>query len=166
MQAISSLESSSSAAVSKTARLLQRVLATDSDISPAIARVALGLVMFPHGAQKLFGWFGGYGFSGTYGYLTQQLGAPGLLAVLAILAESVGALALILGVGSRVVALGIASVMLVAIGMVHASVGFFMNWEGNLAGEGFEYHLLAIALAAIVMIKGGGKASVDRALAS
>jgi putative oxidoreductase len=142
-------------------RWLQRVVATKADVAPAIARIALGLVIFPHGAQKALGWFGGYGWTGTYGFMTAKLGVPGPLAVLAILAEFAGALALVAGVGSRVAALGIASVMLVAIGMVHVPHGFFMNWTGAQAGEGFEYHLLALALAAIVIVKGGGSASVD-----
>src|SRR5690606_25131814 len=130
MQAIRSIEQSSSPVVSTAGRLLGRVLATDGDVAPAIARVALGLVILPHGAQKVLGWFGGYGFAGTYGYMTTELGVPGVLAVLAILAESAGAFALIAGVGSRVAALGIAAVMLVAIGMVHLPHGFFMNWTG------------------------------------
>jgi len=166
MQVISSIERSSSPLISTTARWLRRLLETHADLGPAIARVTLGLVMFPHGAQKMLGWFGGYGFSGTYGFMTAKLGVPGIFAVLAILAEFVGALALIAGIGSRIAALGIAAVMLVAIGMVHLSHGFFMNWTGAQGGEGFEYHLLALALAAIVLVKGGGKGSVDRALTS
>lgn len=164
MQAITSIERSSSPVVSTVGHWLRRVLATDGDIAPAIARVALGLVMFPHGAQKALGWFGGYGFSGTYGFMTGKLGVPGVFAVLAILAEFVGALALVVGIGSRIAALGIAAVMLVAVAMVHLPHGFFMNWTGMQAGEGFEYHILAVALAAIVFVKGGGKGSVDRAL--
>ncbi len=142
----------------------RRLLATRNDIAATIARVTLGAVMFPHGAQKALGWFGGYGFSGTYGFFTAKLGVPGPLAVLAILAEFAGALALVVGLGSRVAALGIAAVMLVAIGMVHVETGFFMNWTGTQAGEGFEYHLLALALAAIVLVRGGGTASIDRHL--
>ena len=164
MQAISTIQGSSSTTLSPVTRWVQRIAQTERDIAPTIARVVLGLVMFPHGAQKVLGWFGGYGFSGTYGFMTTKLGVPGLFAVLAILAEFLGALALIVGVGSRVAALGIASVMLVAIGMVHLPNGFFMNWTGAQAGEGFEYHLLALALAAIVLVKGGGKGSVDLAL--
>lgn len=145
---------------------LQRVLATTQDLAPTIARIALGLVMFPHGAQKALGWFGGYGWSGTYGFFTSKLGIPGAFAVLAILAEFLGALALIVGLGSRVAALGIGAVMLVAVGMVHLQTGFFMNWTGTQAGEGFEYHLLALGLAAIVFVKGGGRLSLDGLLLS
>jgi putative oxidoreductase len=162
MQAISSIEKSSVL----SSRWLQRILATDANVAPAIARVALGLVMFPHGAQKALGWFGGHGLAGTYGFMTAKLGIPGLFVVLAIAAEFVGALALIAGFGSRIAAFGIAAVMLVAIAMVHLSNGFFMNWTGAQAGEGFEYHLLALALAAIVLVEGGGKGSVDRAISS
>jgi putative oxidoreductase len=143
---------------------LRRVIETKTDIVPAIARLTMGLVMFPHGAQKLLGWFGGYGWTGTYGFLTSKLGVPGPFAALAIITEFFGALALILGVGTRIAALGIASIMLVAIATVHLPNGFFMNWTGAQAGEGFEYHLLMLALAAVVVLRGGGAASVDRKL--
>lgn len=159
-------ELSTSSVPGTASRWLTRILATDGDVRSTIARVALGLVMLPHGLQKTLGWFGGHGFSGTYGFFTGSMGVPGPLAVAAILAESLGALALIAGVGSRVAALGVAAVMAVAIGTVHLGHGFFMNWTGAQGGEGFEYHLLALALAAIVVVKGGGKASVDRLLAA
>jgi putative oxidoreductase len=162
MQAISSIEKTDVV----TPSWLRRLLATDADLGPAIARVALGLVMFPHGAQKVLGWFGGYGLAGTYGFMTTKLGIPGLFALLAIAAEFLGALALIAGVGSRIAAFGIAMVMIVAALMVHVSNGFFMNWTGAQGGEGFEYHLLALALAAIVLVRGGGKGAIDRVLAS
>ena len=127
-----------------------------------VLRLALGIVMFPHGAQKLLGWFGGYGFEGTMGYFTGTLGVPAAVALLVILAESLGALALIFGVAGRFMALGIAAVMSGAIFMAHAPNGFFMNWTGTQAGEGFEYHLLAIALAAVVALRGSGAYSIDR----
>jgi len=141
-----------------------RLLATDRDWAPAIARVALGLVMLPHGAQKLLGWFGGHGFAGTMGFFTGTLGIPAPIAVLVILAESLGALALVLGLAGRVTAAGIAAVMVGAVGMAHLAHGFFMNWSGTAAGEGFEYHLLALALAAIVIVRGSGRYSIDGAL--
>jgi len=121
--------------------------------------------MFPHGAQKALGWFGGYGFSGTMGFFTQQMHIPAPLAFLAIAAEFAGAIGLILGAFSRVAAFGIATNMVVAILTVHLANGFFMNWFGAQKGEGFEYHLLAIGLALIVMIYGAGKASIDRVIA-
>ena len=126
-----------------------------------IARLTLGLIMFPHGAQKVLGWFGGYGYSGTMGFFTQTMHIPALFAFLAILAEFGGSLGLITGFLSRLSAFGIAANMVVAIATVHGANGFFMNWSGNQKGEGFEYHLLAIGLALIVLIYGGGKSSID-----
>ena len=143
------------------ARLLERLLATPDDAGPAIARLALGIVMFPHGAQKMLGWFGGTGFSATMGHFTHS-GIPAIFAFLAIMAEFLGAIGLIAGVLARVAAFGIAVNMVVAIATVHGAQGFFMNWFGNQKGEGFEYHLLAIGLAAIVMFKGAGLFSFDR----
>ena len=146
--------------------MLRKLLATPNDAALTIARVVLGLVMFAHGAQKMLGWFGGYGFSGTMGFFTQQLGIPAPFAFLAIAAEFFGGLGLIVGLLGRVAAFGIASVMVVAVFMSHLSHGLFMNWSGQQKGEGFEYHLLALALAAIIMIRGSGALSADRALAS
>jgi len=137
---------------------------TDDSWSLLIARVALGMVMLAHGAQKLLGWFGGNGFSGTMAFFTSQ-GMPAALAFLVIVSESFGSLGLIVGLLTRVAAFGTAFVMLGAIGMVHWQNGFFMNWFGKQAGEGFEYHLLALGLALGLLIGGGGKASVDRAIA-
>ncbi len=143
---------------------MRRLIETHDDVAATVARLALGVVMFPHGAQKVLGWFGGYGLSGTYHWFTGQMGIPGLFAALAIAAEFLGSLGLIAGALSRVAAFGIASNMAVAVVMIHAHNGFFMNWFGNQKGEGFEYHILALALAVIVMIRGGGRWSVDRAL--
>jgi putative oxidoreductase len=134
---------------------------TNDSAAPLLARLTLGLVMFPHGAQKALGWFGGYGFSGTMGFFTGTMHIPTVFAFLAIAAEFLGSLALIAGLFSRIAALGIASVMTVAILTTHAANGFFMNWFGNQKGEGFEYHLLALGLALIVMVYGAGKASLD-----
>lgn len=144
--------------------MLKRIIATDNSYAALVARLTLGLVMFPHGAQKALGWFGGYGFSGTMGFFTEQMGIPFVFALLAIAAEFLGALGLITGLLSRVAALGIASVMVVAIATAHWGNGFFMNWYGNQKGEGFEYHLLALGLSIVVMILGSGAHSVDRAI--
>jgi putative oxidoreductase len=146
--------------------LVRRLLATDGDWGATVARVALGAVMLPHGAQKLLGWFGGYGFQATLGFLTTQVGLPFPIAVLVILIESIGALALVLGLAGRVMAAGVAAVMVGAIATAHFRNGFFMNWTGAQAGEGFEYHILAIALALVVMLRGSGAASVDRVLSA
>lgn len=162
-QAASTSSASTSSASLATPAWVTRVLATTDDLAPTIARLTLGLVMLPHGLQKNLGLFGGYGFSGTLGFFTETMGIPALFAILAIAAESLGAVALIAGVLTRVAAFGIGAVMLVAT-TIHLSNGFFMNWSGAQAGEGFEYHLLAIGLALVVMVKGGGRASVDRAL--
>lgn len=146
-------------------KALQLLTRTNDNLAPAVARLTLGLVMFPHGAQKALGWFGGYGYSGTMGFFTGTMHIPAVFAFLAIAAEFAGSIALIAGLFSRVAAFGIAAVMAVAIATVHLGYGFFMNWYGNQKGEGYEYHLLALGLALIVMIHGGGKASLDTLIA-
>jgi putative oxidoreductase len=143
--------------------VLKALIQTDKDASRLVLRLALGGVIFAHGAQKLFGWFGGPGFSGTMNHFTQAMGIPAVFAFLAIMAESVGALALIAGLLTRLAAFGIAVVMAVAISTVHWGNGFFMNWTGTQKGEGFEYHLLALGTAVALIIKGGGLCSVDAA---
>lgn len=142
--------------------MLKRFFATTDEISPLILRVTLGGVMLPHGLQKTLGWFGGNGFENTLTFFTDKMDIPQLAALLVIGAESFGALGLIFGCATRLGALGIAAVMSGAVVMVHWPHGFFMNWHGQQAGEGFEFHLLAIAMALVLMIKGGGIWSVDR----
>lgn len=142
-------------------KYINTLLATDNTLAPLIARVTLATVMFPHGAQKLFGWFGGYGFTGTMNFFTESLGIPALVAFLVIIAESLGAIALFFGFLSRLTAIGIGITMTGAMFMVTLPNGFFMNWYGNQAGEGYEYHLLTIGLALIGTLSGGGKLSVD-----
>jgi len=144
--------------------MFHRIVHTSSDSAVTILRVVLGCVFFAHGAQKMLGWFGGYGFSGTMGFFTHQMGIPAPFAFLAICAEFFGGLGLILGLLGRIAAFGIICNMLVAIAMVHRQNGFFMNWAGNQKGEGFEYHLLAIAVALLILIKGSGALSGDRFL--
>ena len=146
--------------------LRQRLVGTGDDPTSTLLRLALGIVMFPHGAQKVLGWFGGYGFNGTMTFFTQQAHIPALFAFLAITAEFAGSLGLISGLLTRVAAFGILCNMLVAVATVHASVGFLMNWYGQYPSgkEGFEYHILAGAIAIALMVRGGGKWSVDRAL--
>ena len=137
------------------------IVSTQNDGAISVARVVLGSVFFAHGAQKMLGWFGGYGFSGTMGFFTQQMGIPAVFAFLAIAAEFFGGLGLIVGLLGRIAAFGIFSTMAVAIAMVNWQNGLFMNWYGTQKGEGFEYHLLAIALAAVIVIKGSGALSLD-----
>jgi putative oxidoreductase len=135
---------------------------TDSRIA-MLARLALGIVIFPHGAQNLLGWYGGPGLEAALGSYS-GLGIPSFLGWLVILTEFAGGLALIIGFLGRLMALAIAITLVVAVLTLHWSVGFFMNWNGQLNGEGFEFHILAITLALIVMILGSGAVSVDRAL--
>lgn len=143
---------------------MKRIFMTDDSWSGLILRVTLGIVMFPHGCQKLLGWFGGPGFSGTLsGFSNMQIPAP--LAVLVILGESFGAVALILGLFSRFAAFGILCNMLGAVVLVHWKFGFFMNWAGKQPGEGFEYHLLAIAISLAILLGGAGRWSMDRTIA-
>lgn len=120
--------------------------------------------MFTHGAQKVLGWFGGNGFEGTMNFFTQGMGIPAVFAFLAIAAEFAGSLGLITGLLTRVAAFGIFSNMVVAVGKVHFKNGLFMNWTGKQAGEGYEYHLLVMAITIVLMLAGGGKLSLDRAI--
>ncbi len=145
--------------------MLRRIFATERDVVPVILRLALGLQMGAHGAQKVFGWFGGGGLQQTMHGMTQFLGIPAFLAALAILAESAGSLGLLLGLGGRVAALAIGIEMLVAMFLVHVKNGFFMNWTGNQPGEGFETHVLMIAIALVLAIRGSGAWSLDRVIA-
>ena len=145
--------------------MLKKLVQTNDDVALLVLRIALGIVFFPHGMQKFFGWFGGGGFSGTMGFFTGNLHIPALFAFLAIMAEGLGSLGLITGLLTRVAAFGIAVNMAVAVYMLHFQHGFFMNWFGNQKGEGFEYHLLVIGIALALMIRGGGKWSIDQGIA-
>lgn len=144
---------------------MKKLLATSNDGTLTLMRLVLGLVFFAHGSQKMLGWFGGYGFSGTMNMFTSFLHIPAPFAFLAIAAEFFGGLGLILGLLTRVAAFGIAMNMLVAIFKLHIHFGLFANWAGNQKGEGIEFHLLALALLIPIMIRGAGAFSVDGALA-
>ena len=146
--------------------MIYKIFATDSDTATSIVRLMLGIIFFAHGAQKLLGWFGGPGFSGTMGLFTGYLHISAPLAFLAMAAEFFGGLGLILGFLTRIAAFGIAVNMEVAVAMVHSNFGFFMNWTGTQKGEGFEYHLLALAITAFLMIRGAGAFSLDRVIAT
>jgi len=139
-----------------------KIFQTNSDWTPFVLRVFLGLVVFPHGAQKLFGWFDGYGFNGTMGFFTDTIGLPWIISFLVIILESIGAIAFITGVATRLIAI---SYTFVAFGIVftsHIQNGFFMNWSGNQAGEGYEYFLLWIGMSIALIISGAGKYSIDK----
>jgi len=144
--------------------MFRKLINTSGDPVITILRLVLGVVFFAHGAQKALGWFGGYGFSGTMGFFTNIMHIPAPLAFVAICAEFLGGIGLLLGLLGRVAAFGIAFNMLVAVLMVHWHFGLFANWAGNQKGEGIEFHLLALAIALAIMIKGSGALSIDRAL--
>jgi len=139
----------------------QKILKTGHTLSPLVLRLALGVVIFPHGAQKVLGWFGGHGLEGTLGFLTQTMGLPTIVALAVIFGEFFGSLALIAGVLTRLSAAGIFAIMAGAVATVHWKVGFFMNWSGNQSGEGFEFHLLAMGIAVALMTTGGGRYALD-----
>jgi putative oxidoreductase len=139
--------------------MIKKIFQTNDDAALLVLRLLLGIVFLPHGMQKLIG------FSGTMEFFTTKLGVPAVFAFLAIMAEGLGSLGLITGLLTRVAAVGIAVNMAVAVYMLHWQYGFFMNWFGNQKGEGYEYHLLAIAIAVALMIKGGGRWSIDKAIA-
>jgi putative oxidoreductase len=141
------------------------LLSTKDDRLVFAQRLLFAAIMFPHGAQHLAGWFGGYGFGGTYEWMTGTLHIPGVFAALAIVVEFFAPLFLLAGLGGRLAAAGLAAILAVA-ATTHAANGLFMNWVGANPGEGFEYHLLGIALAASVIVRGSGAFSLDRILAS
>ena len=144
----------------------RRIFATSAAIAPLVLRLTVAIVMFPHGAQKVLGWFGGHGFSATMHAFTQQMGIPAVFAFLAIAAEFFGSIGLFVGLLTRVAAFGLAVEMIVAAQMNHVKNGFFMNWAGNQQGEGFEYHVLVVGACIALMIAGAGRWSIDRAIAS
>lgn len=144
---------------------MRTLFQTDEAWSSLVLRVMLGIVMLPHGAQKLLGLFGGFGFAGTMEMFTEKMHIPAALAFLVIMGESFGSLGLIVGFLTRFSAFGVLCIMLGAITMVHWPNGFFMNWSGKQAGEGYEYHLLVIGMSLALLLMGGGKWSVDGAIA-
>ena len=143
---------------------MKKIFQTNESNASTIVRIVLGLILFPHGAQKMLGWFGGYGFNGTMGFLTGTAGLPWIMAFLVIAIEFFGAIALIVGFATRIVAVGIISLFTGIIATSHLQNGFFMNWYGNLKGEGYEFHLLIIGMAIALLVNGAGKWSVDYAL--
>ncbi len=138
---------------------------THGSVGMFIVRVTLAIVIFAHGAQKLLGWFGGQGFTGTIGFFTTSMGLPWLIAFLVIIGESIGSLSLLAGFLTRFVAASYILIMLGAVAMVHWPNGFFMNWFGQQQGEGFEYHLLIMGMSLALLVEGGGAWSVDQLIA-
>ena len=145
--------------------MFRALVATRNDWYLTVLRLAAGIMILPHGLQKTFGWFGGPGFTKMMGSFTQGAHIPAVFAFLAIMAEFLGGLGLILGFLTRIAAFGVLCNMVVAIVFNNSRFGFFMNWGGRQKGEGIEFHLLAIAILLGVMLRGAGSASIDRAIA-
>ena len=137
---------------------------TNNDLTGLVTRLTLGLILFPHGAQKMLGMFGGYGFTGTMSFFTDTMHLPWIIGFLVIIIEFMGALSLIAGFASRIWSALIIVLFLGIIFTSHLDNGFFMNWFGNQKGEGYEYHLLIIGLSLATLINGSGKYSVDERL--
>lgn len=138
------------------------ILNTTDSWEQLVIRVTLAMVIWPHGAQFLLGWFGGFGFTNSMGYLTGPAGLPWLVGFMVIMIQFFGSLMLLLGCLTRVAALGMLGM---GIGMIfsgHVEHGFFMNWTGNQKGEGFEYHLLMLAMSLALIIGGGGRYALDK----
>jgi putative oxidoreductase len=150
----------------KLTQLTRALFQTSETVSPLILRVFLGIVMFPHGAQKVLGWFGGAGFATTLASFSDKMHIPAVFAILAILTEFFGPIALFLGFLTRLAAFALAFDMLVAALLVHVHSGFFMNWLGKQKGEGLEYDLLLWAIALALIIQGAGRFSLDRVIAA
>ncbi len=143
--------------------MLKQLLPSNENWAPAFIRITLAIVLFPHGAQKLVGWFGGPGFSGAIEHLTVDFGLPWVLSFLVIFVEFFAPLFLLVGLFTRISA---CSVFILFVGIIftaHATDGFFMNWFGQLpaGSEGFEYHLLILGMSAALITSGGGKYAAD-----
>jgi len=145
---------------------LQWFFSTDGDWAGLILRLTLAAMILPHGFQKVFGWFGGGGFSGTMQYFTKSAGLPSIIAFLVIIGEPLGGTMLVLGLGTRFAALWIGAIMLGAALKVHAGNGFFMNWHGDKKGEGWEFFILAVGIALALIVNGAGQLSIDALIAN
>jgi putative oxidoreductase len=144
---------------------MKALFQTDDTWAGLALRITLGLVMFPHGAQKMLGWYGGFGFSGTMGFFTETMHLPWIVALLVIVGEFFSSLGLIAGLLTRIAAASFMVIMLGAITTSHLQNGFFMNWIGKQQGEGYEYHLLVIGMSLALLVTGAGKWSVDKVIA-
>lgn len=142
-----------------------KILNTDGSWASLVLRLSLGSVIWMHGAQKLLGLFGGYGFSGTMDFFTKTMGLPWIVALLVILGEFFGGIGLIAGIGTRFFALAVGIILFSAMILVHWENGFFMNWFENQKGEGIEFFLLFLSMSVALILSGGGKFSIDSYLA-
>jgi putative oxidoreductase len=142
------------------------LFSTTPEWSAFVLRLILGAVMLPHGMQKVFGSFGGYGYLATMSYFTSTMNLPWLIAFAVVITEFVGAIALMVGFASRFWACGLAAIMIGAIITTNFRNGFFMNWFGTQAGEGYEYHLLVLAICIAIIILGSGRFSIDQMIST
>ena len=138
---------------------------SNNNVAPTITRTVLGIALFPHGAQKLMGWYGGYGFEGTMSYFTETAGLPWIVGFLVIVIEFFGAISLILGFATRLWSLAILIMTIGIVQTAHSDYGFFMNWSGNQKGEGMEYFVLMVGLAGSLILSGAGKFAIDSLIA-
>lgn len=141
-----------------------KIFKTNNDWVGFIARLTLGIVVFPHGAQKMLGLFGGFGFNGTMDFFTTQMGLPWLIAFLVIIIEFFGSLSIIAGLATRVWSMAFIGLFIGIIVTTHLEHGFFMNWMGNQQGEGYEYALLVIGVFIALLVNGSGKYAIDKFL--
>ena len=141
-----------------------KIFRTNNDWTGFITRLTVGLILFPHGSQKVLGWFGGPGFTSEMNFFIQKLHLPWLIAFLVIIIEFFGAISLITGFASRLWSIAVIILFIGIILIEHIENGFFMNWFGNQKGEGYEYHLLVIGLSLATLINGSGKYSIDKIL--
>ena len=144
--------------------MFERLIRTDDHLTPFFVRLALAVVIWPHGAQKVLGWFHGAGPAKTIEFFDMAWGIPSFVTVLVMLAEFVGPVLLLAGVLGRFAALAIGLVMVGAVAFVTGRWGFFMNWYGQPRGEGFEFHILVLGMVAALLVGGSGRWSVDRVL--
>lgn len=141
-----------------------KLLKTERDPSAFLLRLTTAAVLFPHLAQKMLGWFGGNGLGPTLQYFQNDLNIPLTFGIIAIAAEFLGSVLILIGFLTRVAASVMAIGMIAAAYLAHLEFGFFMNWTGQQGGEGFEYHILLLGICLALTLKGGGIWSVDRAL--
>jgi putative oxidoreductase len=144
--------------------MFRELFQTDNTTGFMFLRLSLGIIMFFHGAQKLLGWFGGPGYEKTVEIFTINYGFPSVIAILVIVVEFFGSIGLIVGLLTRVAAMAIAIEIGICAYMNHLQNGFFMNWFGKQAGEGYEYHILVIGICFALIVKGAGALSFDRIL--
>ncbi len=137
------------------------LLQTTENWGATALRIGLGLILFTHGAGAMLGWFGGYGFKATAQFLQHNFSLPWVVAAFVICVQFFGSIMLMTGMGTRIAALGVLG-MFIGMAINHIDHGLHMNWSGQKAGEGYEYHLLVMAMCLALVYFGGGSLSLDR----